>query len=264
MTIPPDDSSFPQEFNAPYQVTGDVTGNGIVLRFDDQRKHGGILQRRDANVRAGFRSAAAGAAFGGCRGRRLGSRFFGQHFPNDASTGTWNSVPGNLSFIQVAPNREVAPSRSAWGINSAGQTYTYDASTQSWTNIPGTLAQLSVGVDGTVWGLNAQQQIYQFDPATQSWTNIPGSLIQISVGNANSIWGVNAFQQVYRYDAATKSWMQIPGAYLVNISTGFDGSVWGVNAAGGLYRWDSDSRVFNLAGGRFSNVVIGNAASVWA
>lgn len=181
----------------------------------------------------------------------------GNIFQYDASTGTWNGIPGNLTSIQVGGDHSV------WGINSVGQTYTYNSSSQSWTNIPGTLAHLSVGGDGTVWGINSVGQIYRFNPATQSWGNVPGSLAQISVGNANSIWGVNAQQQVYYYNTATQSWISIPGAYLTQISVGGDGTVWGVNALGNLYEWVSSTQNFNFVAVGMSNVVTANAATVW-
>jgi hypothetical protein len=173
-----------------------------------------------------------------------------------STTGSWNIIPGQLSFIQVGANGSV------WGINANGQTYMF--SNGGWVNIPGALKTLSVGGDGTVWGINAQQQIYRFNAATQSWVNVPGALAQISVGNANNIWGINAAQQVYFYNTSTQSWVNISGAYLTQISVGSDGTVWGVNAVGNLYQWAPSTQTFNFMGVGMSNVSTGNAAAAWA
>ncbi len=179
----------------------------------------------------------------------------GNIYQYNASAGTWNSIPGQLSFIQAGADGSV------WGINASGQTYKF--SNGGWVNIPGALQTLSVGGDGTVWGINAQQQIYRFNPATQLWVNISGALAQISVGNANSIWGVNAQQQVYYYNSATQSWINVPGAYLTQISVGSDGTAWGVNAVGNLYEWVPSTQTFDFMGVGMSNVFTGNASAVW-
>ncbi len=182
----------------------------------------------------------------------------GNIFQYDATSGTWNNIPGQLRFIQVGADNSV------WGINSAGQIFTYDLTNSLWINIPGELQTLSVGADGAVWGINAQQQIYYLNSKKQSWVNVPGSLIQISVGNATNIWGINAQQHVYRYNTGMQSWQQIPGASLVEISVAYDGSVWGVNSAGTLYQWNSSTQSFTFVGNGVSTAFAGNAAAVWA
>lgn len=194
----------------------------------------------------------------GARGDVWGIDDNGNIFQYDANAGSWNSIAGNLNFIEVGADRSV------WGINSAGETYTYDQGNQGWKQIPGTLAQLSVGADGTTWGMNAQQQIYRFDADTQSWVNVPGSLIQISVGNATSVWGVNAAQWVYYYDSTKRAWVNVPGARLAQISVGSDGTVWGVNAEGSLYQWNPTTQTFTFVANGVSNVSVGNGAAVWA
>lgn len=182
----------------------------------------------------------------------------GNIFQYNATTATWNNIPGQLTSISVGADGSV------WGINASGQTYTYNSATASWTNIPGQLNTLSVGADGTVWGINAGQQIYRFDAGTQSWVNVPGLLVQISVGNASNIWGVNYQHQVYRLDTSTQTWAQIPFAALVDIAAAFDGTVWGVNETGGLYQWNPATQTFNFAGSGITNAVAGNAEAEWA
>ncbi len=174
----------------------------------------------------------------------------------DASSNSWNNIPGQLNFIQVGADNSV------WGINSAGLVFTYNFSNNTWANIPGALQTLSVGADGTVWGLNAQQQIYRFD-GVGSWVNVPGALVQISVGDANNVWGVNAEQQIYRYDLAGNRWVSVPGT-LMQVKVAFDGSVWGVNAAGDLYQWNASAQSFSFVGSGVTDVFVGNAAAVWA
>ncbi|HEX3684281.1 MAG TPA: tectonin domain-containing protein [Bryobacteraceae bacterium] len=182
----------------------------------------------------------------------------GDIFEYNATAGTWNEIPGQLTSIQVGANMSV------WGINAAGSTYTYNASSSSWTQIPGQLATLSVGADGTVWGINAGGQIYRFDSRMQSWVNVAGTLTQISVGSATNIWGVNAQQQVFRYDTSAKDWAIIPGSILTTVKVAFDGSIWGTNPEGSLYQWNSNTQSFSLVANGVTNVVVGNAAAVWA
>lgn len=184
----------------------------------------------------------------------------GNIYQYDATTATWNTIPGELNLIQVGADGSV------WGINLASQIYTYDFNDSAWVNIPGSLKTLSVGADGAVWGVNAQQQIYNF-VSPQSWAQSPGALTQVAVGSAANVWGINAQNEVFHLASGTQPWLRVPVLSLTNIAAAFDGSVLGVDSAGNLYEGSAQTLTNiggAITGSLVTNASIGNAAAVWA
>jgi virginiamycin B lyase len=187
----------------------------------------------------------------------------------NASTNTFNQVPGKLKTIYVGADGDV------WGLNVNNSIYHYASSTNSFAEVGGTgatLSLLAVGSAGAVYGVNYAGSIYWYNPGKDEFEYLTGTIGfdtspgSLGVGIDGDVWALKG-GVAYHWDVLHNTFDATAGLTgATQIAVGSGASVFALAGTAPYYsiwQWDATSQTWIQLGGNLASIAAGANGTVW-